>query len=582
MTSWVRKASRAVRAGVLLALVATAGCGTLLGIEELSADDPRDSGGADGRADSAVDSAGADRSGGGGAAGDSGRDATSADQGSDVTTPPADAISDGPGDRSADLSVDASVDASVDSSDSSADVLVDLSLPDMFRPDSASGDGAPSDGKLADLSDGNGLEGGDDGGSAPDAPIGDASSDPPPTITVQGRIIDYWRHFVPNVPVTIGATTATTDANGQFTIAGVTSPYDVAFTITTIANNSPASYGWLYKGLTRVDPTLEVWDAFPDRSATELTVQVAGIDFGNYPAEQLTIVAHGGTDGAFSTDVSVANSLTDSSWYGPTATNMSGHALTWLRASSSFSALPTSYLSYDTRNLSLADMGTSSVSFDLTNRTVPSGTITGTVTPSASGGDRINGLYVRFPTNANIHIVRDRSQPTNFSYLVPNVTGGSVTLAAEQGYWSTPPYAVAHRDDLSAGQTGIALTVPTASSLISPAAGATGVDASTLFRWSGTAKVFLWSMVSDTDYKNIFVVTTEQQGTIPTLPSGPMLPANGACSWYVETSGSFQSVDEATGTGGMLDAFGTGDPWGAWRGNGSFTRSARGRFTTAP
>jgi len=545
----------------------------LLGIEQLSADDPRDSGGADGRADSAVDSARADGSGSGGAAGDSGRDATSADQGFDVAAPPTDAISDGPSDRSADVPIDANVDRGPDGS---ADALLDPSLPDAFLPDSASGD-APSDGKLPDVSDASTPEGG-----PADAPIGDASADRPPTITVQGRIIDYWRHVVPNVPVTIGATTVNTDANGQFTISDVAPPYDVAFTIATIANNSPASYGWLYKGLTRVDPTLEVWDAFPNRSGNELTVQVAGIDFGNYPNNQLTIVAHGGSDGAFSTDVSAANSLKPSTWYGPTSTTMTGHALTWLRASSSFSALPTSYLGYDTQSVSLAHMGNSSVSYDLTPQTIPSGTIAGAVTPAASGGARENGLYVRFSSHANIRVVLDSSQPTAFSYLVPTLAGGNITLAATQGYWSTPPYAVVHRDDLSAGQTGIALAVPTESSLVSPSTGATSVDASTLFEWSGSAKVFVWSLVSDTDYKSIFVVTTEQRGTIPALPSGPTLPANGACSWYVETNGSFQSVDEATGNGGMLDAFGTGEPWGAWRSNGSFTRSARGRFTTAP
>jgi hypothetical protein len=399
---------------------------------------------------------------------------------------------------------------------------------------------------------------------------------------VQGRIIDYWRRVVPNVPVTIGATTVNTDANGQFTINGVAPPYDVAFTITTIANNSPASYGWLYKGLTRVDPTLEVWDAFQNRSATEFTVNVAGIDFGNYPNNQLTVVAHGGIDGAFSTDVTSASVITPSDWYGPTSTSMTGHALTLLRDSSSFSALPTSYLSYDTQTASLVSMGTSSVSYDLTNRTIPSGTITGTVTPSASGGTRQNGLYVRFASNANIRVVSDPNQPTTFSYLVPTVAGGTITLAASQGYAATPPYAVVHRDDLAAGQTGIALSVPTASSVISPASGTTGVDGSTLFRWSGTAKVFVWELVSDTDYKNIFVVTTEQQGTIPTLPAGPLLPANGNCRWYVETHGAFQNVDEATGTGGLLDDFGTGDPWGAWRGNGTFTRSAVSTFTTAP
>jgi hypothetical protein len=384
------------------------------------------------------------------------------------------------------------------------------------------------------------------------------------------------------VPVTIGATTVNTDANGQFTINGVAPPYDVAFTITTIANNNPASYGWLYKGLTRVDPTLQVWDAFPNRSAADFTIHVTGIDFANYPSEQMTIVAHGGADGAFSSDISGANSVKPSAWYGPTTSSMTGHALTWLRASSSFSALPTSYLSYDTQTASLTDMGSSSVSFDLTNRSIPSAMISGTTTPSGSGGARQNGLYVRFASNANIPIVTDPNQPTSFSYLVPSITGGTITLAASEGYLPTPPYAVVHRDDLAAGQTGIALSIPTASSITSPATGTTGVNASTLFRWSGSAKVFVWSLLSVPEYKSIFVVTTEQQGTIPTLPAGPLLPPNGSCRWYVETPGAFQSVDEATANQGLLDDFGTGEPWGAWRGNGSFTRSAAFTFTTAP
>jgi len=583
--SWIRRAIRAGRAGVLLGLVTTAGCQTLLGIEQLSAEDPGAADGGNGRADSGVDSAGSDRSGSGGAAGDSGRDATGADESLDVATPPADASIDGASDRSADVALDRSADIAVDGGDdrgldSSADALVDTSLPDAFSPDRAFGDGAPADGKLADVSDANAPEGGGDGGTAPDAPIGDASSDRPPTITVQGRIIDYWRHVVPNVPVTIGATTVNTDANGQFTISGVMPPYDIALTITTITNNNAASYGWLYKGLTRVDPTLEVWEAFPNRSTTEFAVHVGGIDFANYPNNQLTILGYGGSDGAFWTDVSTADSLKSSEWYGPTSTSMTGHALTWLRDASD---LPTSYLSYDTQpTVSLTHSGNSSVSFDLTNRTVPSGTISGTVTPDPLGPNRHNGVYVRFSNNANLQITRDSSQPTSFSYLVPSITGATITVAAEQGDLWFAPYAVAHRNGLSPGQTGIALAVPTASSLTAPPSGTTGVNASTLFQWSGSAKVYLWSMVSDTAYKSIFVMTTEKQGTIPPLPGGPTLPPNGSCTWYVETSGSFQSVDEATGPDGMLDAFGTGQPSGAWRGDGSFTRSARFNFTTAP
>jgi hypothetical protein len=570
MKSWrIGTAAQVARVCVVLSLVATAGCETILGIEPLTADDPATS---DGASDS-----GSAEAGDGGYHGDVSIDAIGPDGRSDASTPP-------PVDATSDVAHDISADASLDASDDRvpdgvADAFVDSPRSDVFAPDGADGDGPARDGNLADVSDASAPEGGPDASKA-DAALSDAPSDRSPTITVQGRIIDYWRHVVPAVPVTIGTTTVHTDANGQFTISGVAPPYDVAFTISTVAGSFPASYGWLYKGLTRVDPTLEVWDAFPTRSATELSVQVTGIDFANYPSNQSTMVAFGSADGAFSTDVSAASSLKPSSWYGPTSTNMTGHALTWLRASSSFSALPTSYLSYDTQPAPLVDMGTSSVAFDLANRTIASGSITGTVTPSASGGARENGVYVRFASNANIRLVVDASQPTSFSYLVPTLAGGSITLAASQGYWSTPPYAVVHRDDLS-GQTGIAMTIPDACSFSSPVSGATGVNTSTVFRWSGSPKVFVWSLVSDAEFKSIFVVTTEQQGTIPSLPGGPTLPANAGWSSYVETNGSFQSVDEATGTGGMLDAFGMGDPGGAFRGNGTFTRSQRLRFTTA-
>jgi hypothetical protein len=165
---------------------------------------------------------------------------------------------------------------------------------------------------------------------------------------------------------------------------------------------------------------------------------------------------------------------------------------------------------------------------------------------------------------------------------VPTLAAGSITVAAAQGNYYSPPYSIVHKDGLAAGQTNIALQIADAPSLIAPAAGATGVNQSTLFRWSGTAKVFVWSVSFTNEYKGFFVVTTEKQGQIATMPDGPALAPNSPFTWWVETNGSYQSVDGATGTDGMLDSFRNGVLWGAVRGEGSYTSSEENAFTSAP
>jgi hypothetical protein len=386
-----------------------------------------------------------------------------------------------------------------------------------------------------------------------------------------------------NVPVTIGATATTTDVNGQFTVNGVTKPYDVFFTISTIQANVPAKYGWLYKGLTRTDPTLQVGRGLPERGASTLDINVASVDFATLPATHTVHTSFGSADGAFDTDIDgTPTTYIQSLWFGPTTTSMNGHALHWTRASSTSLDLPTGYLAYDTHNVSLVDSNAATIAFDLPNMTMAVGQLSGTVTPSASGGQRENSVFLRFDDNAVMQLVSDASQPTTFSYMTPTIAQSTLMFAASQGYSSTPPYSVVHKDGMGSTQSGITLQIPDAPSLIAPAAGTTGVNGSTLFRWSGSAKVFMWAIIFSNEYKGLFVVTTEKQGQIANMPDGPVLTPNAPYYWWVETNGSYQSVDEATGTNGMLDSFRTGVPWGALSGDGSYTSSEENTFTSAP
>ena len=288
--------------------------------------------------------------------------------------------------------------------------------------------------------------------------------------------------------MTIGTTATTTDVNGQFTVSGVTAPYDVFFTISTIQANTPAKYGWLYKGLTRVEPTLQVGRAFPERGASSLETSVTNVNFPGLPDTQTVHASYGSVDGAFDTYLT-GTPTTDinSLWYGPTTTSMTGHALHWSRASSTDLDLPTGYLGYDAKNVSLVDSAVANISFDLPNMTMSTGTLSGTVTPSISGGVRANSVFLRFADNAVMPIVSESSQPTTFTYMTPSIAQSTLTVAASQGYVSSPPYSVVHKDGLPSTQSGIALQIPDAPSLSVPTAGATGVNQSRLFRWSGTA-----------------------------------------------------------------------------------------------
>ncbi|HEY1908969.1 MAG TPA: hypothetical protein VGG91_23200, partial [Myxococcaceae bacterium] len=75
---------------------------------------------------------------------------------------------------------------------------------------------------------------------------------PPPTITVAGKVLDGVKKPVTGATVAIGAQHTTSDGTGSFSIAGVTAPYDAVLIVPV----GPRNAAVVYKGLTRADPTL--------------------------------------------------------------------------------------------------------------------------------------------------------------------------------------------------------------------------------------------------------------------------------------------------------------------------------------
>jgi len=411
---------------------------------------------------------------------------------------------------------------------------------------------------------------GDGAGAGGTAPV-----DP----TVHGHVIDYWGHAIAGIPIQIGDTQTLTDKQGAFTAENVGETYDVGLVV-DISGDRRETYGWAFLGLTRRDPTLQVYAGVAKRGGN-IQINPTNADL---TAPHTLSVALGGPDGSAEfTELSGAIQ-TSTSWRGPSTTQEYAHALLWQVDTAT--SLPTGYLGYDSTLVALSDSSsTTQIGLDLhATATVPSGNLAGKVTP-ATGSDRGNSVFLRFTSGAMLELLTDTTGPNTFSYLVPTIANSGITFAAIEGDAYRGAYAVAHRDGLAAGATGLALSIPAPSKPLTPADGATAIDSNSQFTWAadaGNAGPFLVSMTDEDFYQGLYVVTAKKTFKVPAMPGGPYQFASAhKYIWRVETHGTFASIDAMAGETGFMDEFSGDDetPRGPRTGDGSFTISQSNEFT---
>jgi hypothetical protein len=430
------------------------------------------------------------------------------------------------------------------------------------------------------------VGGGDSGGSS-----GSGGSGGTPDPTVRGKLVTTWMQPIPNTTIfltdpdsgeTLGQ--ADTDDDGEFVVEDVPDEYDAKFVVNYPVNNPGdiRTYGWAYLGLTRRDPTLQVYGGLPYRS-------------GNYAADPNDLTATsfdnlrlgfgiGGPDGNTATSISLPNGIAQSSsgWQGPATTNVTGHALLM---ELDVNDIPTAYHSYDQQLAVLSESVAANFVFSVPNEAITSGILQGTVT-SASQSDRTNYVHLRFETNASIELVEQYGADLDvevWSYLVPTITGASIEVAAVEGTWSFGPAACAHRDRLAAMQSNVAIEIPTPPVQVAPIDGLTNVDGSTQFTWTSQAETFVLFLDNYDVWSGLYIVTAGKQTSIPSFPNGFQLIPGDVYNWRVETHGSFATVDEMAGPEGFVDSWapyceGVENPR---RGDGQYAISAGRLFTMA-
>jgi hypothetical protein len=386
---------------------------------------------------------------------------------------------------------------------------------------------------------------------------GDAGEGGAHAIAVHGRVIDRLRHPYPGIRVQIGSELATTDDAGYFTIANVTPPYDASFVI-----SDPYLQVWSYQGLHRADPTLQVeTEVFPYKSTNYYNITISAPPF-PLPEGTKAKFGWGSPDGKYNYDFSDSSSggvqALSASWSGPNSTQGAAHVLKWTTATDAGSSeMPVAYGGYDTAPATLVDGATVETTLDLTkNPTIPSATLSGTVTAGSLNANPHLDAYVKFPSGAAIKIVNDYAPKGTFGYVTPKLTGATISVVYYAGDNYDYPFSLVHKHGLAPDQTGVALALPEPPKPSFPADSTNVMVTSTTdFGWTGPDVTYvLCFFVDGTRFR---VVTDKKQGRFPKIPdgSGITIPASKEGGWWLEINGPYTSIDLAAGPQGLLDTF---------------------------
>jgi hypothetical protein len=384
---------------------------------------------------------------------------------------------------------------------------------------------------------------------------------------VSGRLIDFWRRPVPNVTIKIPgvATTSKTDADGNFSIEDVPATYDIEFLVTP----DGMTFRWLYTGLTRRDPTIQVMEAFPDQSAYYAVTATNYAAPDDPSGDTLTY--------GFDSPVLISSNLYNETYfYLDAGSTQDGENYTahWLapdpsRQTNAYGLQWNAEDDFDTppvyKGLSVAsaiDLAAGSPSFAFDSWTAPTGTGTVSGTLGNTSGFWAQ-LFLVLPGFTRLRILDDSMSGSTFQREVPLFGKGErfLAVAGDWGYYSL---GLAYKtvDVVASADSPVSLDLPSPPVAISPSSGAGGVATTDTFSWqpgsNSPCSLLQINHLDDNDLRAgaFRIVTCNSEATIPASFS----PPKGVnYVWWVTSHGAFTSVDEMTGEGGFMDSFGRTD-----------------------
>lgn len=360
--------------------------------------------------------------------------------------------------------------------------------------------------------------------------------------TVTGQVLDGFAQPLPGRTVLVGSQSTTSDANGKFTVSGVTTPYDVV-----VIEPGSGKVATVYAQLTRTDPKLRDLGATstPTRQAT-LGGNLAGGDALPTPDATLTGVSWGSPESSTGSYVTSSPYAFTVAWSGPTSITGSVHALQWTVDPS---GTVTGYRSHAV---------TTGVSLSAGNVVSNANLLLAApLTTNVSGSTNVPGgytivdrtVYLTFDDGAFFPVSSDGISNPSFDLPVPSGIGASAQINVTAGDGGTQTSA--QLSGVAPGTTGLALTLPAPALATTPADGATGVDTGTDLVWSPVPNaVHLLILSGGSSDPTYIVVSGGTRARIPDLTAqGLGLPSGRLYDWGLVAVGPSPGIDAFTATG---------------------------------
>lgn len=367
----------------------------------------------------------------------------------------------------------------------------------------------------------------------------------PPLVAMNGKLYDLLGSPLAGVKVAAGKKVTTTAADGTFKL-DVNAPYDLVFAYTATGKTDP-SLVWVVRGLTRLDPVLEMSVAPANRYGTFqgavpaiTNTQAMAISF--EPKNQCastsgyTLASGPATSYEFITGWDAAKDLEGTL-----------HLWQYTKGSDNPASSFLGHLKVD--NVTLAHMATKTVDFTGPLDSVIMNSIGANLTlPNGytKGGSMF--AIVRLAAGAPpLAINQTLNSSLNFTFPVPVMTGASYGVLLRAVGPASGEQSIARRAAALGGT--VSVTFPAAATLATPADAATGVDSSTTFSWTGGtgSGPGISTLQIDPDTAGAPSIYITGNGTSAQLPDlsavGVTIPAAKAFTWNVMARPDIANVD---------------------------------------
>lgn len=364
------------------------------------------------------------------------------------------------------------------------------------------------------------------------------------SLTVTGRVETALSRPLSGATVAAQGQTAFTSGTGDFTLAGLSVPYDLTV-------SSPADNGALhvYEGLSTTSLLLRPAFVAGLPAAPAFGATISGsVVGGALGADEVAIVCVEGLAvhiyGCDTLATGESAYTIDALWFDGAAVSAQIHAV---RFTIDADDVPTAYLGYATVAANLDDG--SPYLADLDFDPVTASTLTGTNAKPAALTNAALAVALRFGPNLSMPITTFTHLASDFQVLVPDIAGLTYDVLYAAGDASNEAYTWKTDIGLDAGE----LLLTEVTEPVTPADGATDVDLTTEFTTTsagGTVRTYIWEAVGSGP--SIALTSTRANVTIPDPASaGFAFPAGLDYSWSVRGHG-LGDVEEAA-AGGIAD-----------------------------